>query len=69
MELRTETIRIEGMSCAHCVRAVREALGRVDGVEVEAVEIGAARVRFDEGQVDREAFARAMEEEGFAVAP
>ena len=33
-----------GMSCAHCVRTVREALEGVDGVHVEAVEVGRAVV-------------------------
>ncbi len=38
----TETLQIEGMSCDHCVRAVRDALDRLDGVHVESVRIDAA---------------------------
>ena len=64
---RTETLTITGMSCGHCVRSVRTALESVDGVEVEDVHVGGARVRYDDEAVDPAALARAVEEEGFAV--
>ncbi len=64
---KSETIQIEGMSCGHCVKAVRETLEEMEGVEVEAVEIGSARVRYDDGQVEREKIEEAVEEAGFAV--
>ena len=65
---QTETITIEGMSCGHCVRAVEQALRAVPGVDVESVEIGSARVTYDEQVVDRSRLVRAIEEEGFSVA-
>ncbi len=64
---KTETIQIEGMSCGHCVRAVREALEEARGVEVEAVEIGSARVSYEEGETDREKILEAIEEAGYVV--
>lgn len=68
MATHTQTLQITGMSCNHCVRAVREALERVDGVEVENVEVGSARVRYDDAKTSQEALAKAVEEEGYAVA-
>ena len=44
-------LEVSGMSCAHCVRAVEEALSAVPGVKIENVEIGAATVSFDETRV------------------
>ncbi len=38
------SISITGMSCQHCVGAVRKALGSVAGVNVRDVRIGAADV-------------------------
>ncbi len=67
MTMQTETLTIGGMSCGHCVRAVREALERVEGVEVENVEIGTARVRYDASKTPRARIAEAVEEEGYAV--
>ncbi len=36
-------IAIDGMHCAACVRRVKAALERIDGVAVDEVTIGAAR--------------------------
>ena len=64
---RTETLTITGMSCGHCVRAVQNALEAVDGVSVEDVRVGEARVRYDDEAVDPAAVVRAVEDEGYAV--
>lgn len=40
-------LSISGMSCGHCVGAVRQALEELDGVAVEEVAIGAAAVSYD----------------------
>lgn len=44
-------LNVSGMSCGHCVHAVREALGAVPGVKIEEVRIGSASVSFDEDKV------------------
>ena len=41
-------LEVAGMSCGHCVNAVRQALAEVPGVKVEDVHIGSATVAFDE---------------------
>ena len=62
----TETLQIEGMSCDHCVRAVREALADVSGAVVESVEVGRAVV--DAGpEAPRERLVAAVEAAGYAV--
>ena len=43
-------LEVSGMTCGHCVSAVREALGQVPGVKVDAVGIGTASVTYDETQ-------------------
>ncbi len=55
------TIKINGMSCGHCVMAVKNALKEA-GVNALEVEIGKAVV---EGDV--EAAKKAIEEEGYDV--
>jgi copper chaperone len=63
----TTTIRISGMSCAHCVSAVRQALTGVPGVTVNDVTIGSAVVRLD-GEAESLALAEAaIDEAGFDV--
>ena len=61
------SLEIAGMTCGHCVKAVQSALDAVPGVEVEAVAIGSARVRFDERQASRSRITQAVVDEGYAV--
>lgn len=58
-------LSIEGMSCDHCVRAVRSALSRLPGVEVKRVEVGAAAVAFDPARTSRAAIVEAVNDEGY----
>ena len=46
------TLTIEGMTCDHCVRAVKGAIEKMPSAEVEKVEIGSATVRYDPARVD-----------------
>jgi copper chaperone len=41
-------LEVTGMSCGHCVGAVRAALAAIPGVKVDNVSIGSASVSFDE---------------------
>ena len=41
-------LEVSGMSCGHCVGAVREALAGVPGVKVDEVRIGSVSVTIDE---------------------
>ncbi|MCC7195971.1 MAG: heavy-metal-associated domain-containing protein [Gemmatimonadaceae bacterium] len=61
------TMRIEGMSCGHCVKAVSKALGALPGVAVDKVEVGSATVTFDPGATPAERVRRAVEDEGYRV--
>ena len=60
-------LKIEGMTCGHCVRAVDAALRGIPGVTVNRVEIGTADVSYQEGVATPEAIAAAVQEEGYAV--
>jgi copper chaperone CopZ len=60
-------LKITGMSCQHCVRAVTEALTGVQGLGVETVEIGRAAISLTSDSQLEEA-RLAIEEEGFQVA-
>ena len=60
-------LKIEGMTCGHCVRAVEEALRDVRGVRSVTVEIGRAHVE-TEDDVTLEQLVEAVEEEEYRVA-
>lgn len=61
------SMQISGMSCGHCVQAVKSALTAIPGVEVDSVSIGSATVHFDETAVQADRLKQAVEEEGYAV--
>ena len=62
------TMKIEGMSCGHCVSAVQNALKGVEGVQVEQVRVGTATVSYDPATVSERRIAEAIEDEGYTVA-
>jgi copper chaperone len=58
-------LKVEGMTCKHCVMAVTNALKSVPGVKRVAEvswERGEARI---EGEPDRAALVKAVEDEGY----
>lgn len=65
--MESTTIGISGMSCGHCVAAVKRALDGIEGVEVREVKVGSATVDFDPRATSAERIARAIEDEGYGV--
>jgi copper chaperone len=65
--MRTEELTIGGMSCGHCVAALRKELEKVEGLDVQEVTVGRARVRYDEGRVSAGRIAGAVHAAGYAI--
>jgi copper chaperone len=65
--MKTQEFIIEGMSCGHCVMAVRKELSRLDNVKVDDVQIGKAKVEFDETKIQESTIINAIEEAGYKV--
>ena len=61
------TMKIEGMSCGHCVSQVANALKDLGGVDVEQVEVGTATVAYDPGATPRDRITKAVEDSGYVV--
>lgn len=58
-------IKVEGMTCGHCVKAVEKALSAVPGVSaVKEVSLERAEAVL-EGRPDPQAVVAAIEEEGY----
>ncbi len=62
------TLKIEGMSCQHCVMRVKKAIDAVQGVSKAEVVIGQAAVSFDETKTTKEAISSAVEKAGYKIA-
>ena len=61
-------LKIDGMSCGHCVSAVDKALKGVDGVQVEQVAVGSATVSYDPATTSTDKITEAIGDAGYTVA-
>ena len=66
-KMKSEELQIEGMSCGHCVMSVKKELGKLSDVRVDEVQIGKARVEYDETKVSHEDLVHAIDEAGYKV--
>ncbi|MEW6117336.1 MAG: cation transporter [Nitrospirota bacterium] len=61
------TIKIEGMSCQHCVMRTKKAIDALAGVTQADVTVGSATVKFDESKLKKEDIEAAIEKAGYKV--
>lgn len=60
-------VAIEGMSCQHCVMAVKKAVDGLGGVESSDVEIGLATVKFDDSALKADDVETAIVNAGYKI--
>jgi copper chaperone CopZ len=61
------TLKIDGMSCQHCVMGVKEAIDKIEGVSSSNVSVGNARIVFDESKTTKVDFVKAVQDAGYKV--
>ena len=61
-------LRVEGMTCGHCVGAVTRAVKAVDPAANVQIDLEAKRVRVD-GRGSADALSRAIAEAGYPATP
>ena len=62
------SLSINGMSCGHCLNAVRRALSDATGIMVESVRIGHADVQYDPTLTTPDKIAAAVTDAGYDAA-
>ena len=65
--MRTKEFIIEGMSCGHCVMAVRKELSKLNNIKINDIQIGKAKIEFDESITKENLIINAIEEAGYKV--
>jgi copper chaperone len=61
------TMTIEGMTCEHCVRAVRGRLEKTPGVKVDDVQIGSAVIEYNPATTNGDDIEEAIADEGYTA--
>lgn len=64
--MTTNEFQIDGMSCNHCVMAVKKELSKLE-LESFNVQIGSASVNFEDNKVKAEQIEKAIEEAGYKI--
>jgi len=63
-----KSIKIQGMSCQHCVMAVTKALGAIDGVSNVQVDLKSGVATYEEVKpVDAQVVVQAIKKAGYDV--
>lgn len=62
-------LKIDGMSCGHCVGQVTKALTQLDGVQVKTVKIGEALIAYEQGEITPADITRALNDVGYEAQP
>lgn len=63
-----KTIKVKGMSCQHCVKAVEKALGTIDGVSNIKVDLSRGEASFEESKpVDDQVIRDCIKKAGYEV--
>jgi copper chaperone CopZ len=65
--MKTTRLKIDGMTCDHCVSAVEKALRNRPGVRNATVHLdaGAAEIEYEDGAVSPEQLAATVADEGY----
>jgi copper chaperone len=65
--MQTVTLKVEGMSCGHCVNSVEGAVKNLGASGKVDLSAGSVEVEFDDSKVTLAAIKDAIEEQGYDV--
>lgn len=63
-----KTMMVKGMTCGHCEKAVKEALGELDGVNKVDVDLTSGKVQVEGEGLEDSKLIEAVDEAGYEVA-
>jgi copper chaperone len=64
------TLKVSGMSCGHCVKAIEGSVGELEGVDKVAVDLSAGEVtvEYNESVVTLDKIKETIDDQGYDVA-
>ena len=67
--METMNLKIDGMSCGHCVARVEKALKKLEGVHVRKVQVGSADIVYDPERTPFSRIREALDDAGYTATP
>jgi copper ion binding protein len=65
--MQKTSLKIEGMSCQHCVMRVKKAVDELPGVSHAEVGVGTAEITYDESKIKQKDVEQAVEKAGYKI--
>ncbi|WP_019119585.1 copper ion binding protein [Brevibacillus massiliensis] len=65
--MKNVTLKVEGMSCAHCVNSIEGAMKELGAKGKVDLANGTVTVDYDEANITLDAIKEAIEEQGYTV--
>ncbi|WKA52962.1 copper chaperone CopZ [Planococcus liqunii] len=67
--MMNETLKVQGMSCAHCVNTVESSVGELQGVSSVKVDLGKGEVSvaYDNSKTSLNQIQETIEDQGYDV--
>lgn len=67
--MENSTLTVKGMSCEHCVKAVQDSVGQLNGVESVSVNLdaGTVLVSHDAAKASLDTIGETIEDQGYDV--
>ncbi len=66
--MQQATLKVNGMSCQHCVHSIEKAVKEIGGSAHVDLKNNAVTVEYDENKFSLDAVKKAIEEQGYDVA-
>jgi copper chaperone len=65
--MQNETLKVEGMSCSHCVNSIEGALKTLGAIGKVDLANGTVAVEYEENKLTLDTIKEAIEEQGYEV--
>jgi copper chaperone len=65
--MKVQELKIEGMSCNHCVMAVKKELEKLHDLTVRKADIGYVKVQYDDSKITKNDLTKAVDEAGYKL--
>jgi|HigsolmetaGSP12D_1036236.scaffolds.fasta_scaffold02978_3 copper chaperone len=65
--VQTVRLKVEGMSCSHCVHSVEGAVGKLGAKAKVDLDAHSVQVEYDDRQITLDAIKEAIEEQGYDI--
>ncbi|MDX5476132.1 MAG: copper chaperone CopZ [Bacillaceae bacterium] len=67
--MEQKTLKVNGMSCGHCIRTIENNIGKLNGVNLVKVMLseGKVNLNYDSGVISLDQIIHEIEEQGYDV--